>query len=212
MLQVGADLLGARALAAVGMRGAVERRVGDAGELAVESSGDGDVARQRPQRRHARKRLHERATRATKRIKATKRGWRSLTPTRPLGGPVAARQHYARWRPSDSNSQRHGELMTRPLARPEAERAHCCAVPALLAVVPNSPRADPRRGAPSAAAAGLIQQACTRAFRLWGAFGSILPWRTTQRNVAWIWGPGSRTGRRDRDGERRCPGRRATAG
>src|SRR4029079_5176889 len=41
------------------------------------------------------------------------------------------------------------------------------------------------------AAVGLSQQECTRALRLWGIFGSILaPWRTRQRKVAWIWGPG----------------------
>ena len=34
--------------------------------------------------------------------------------------------------------------------------------------------------------AGLTQQACMRAARPSGAFGSMLPWRTTQRKVAWI--------------------------
>ena len=48
--------------------------------------------------------------------------------------------------------------------------------------------------APAAAvcdALGLSQQECTLALRLGGDFGSItLPWRTTQRNADWIWGPG----------------------
>ena len=47
-LQIGADLLGARAPAAVGMGRPVERRVGDAGELAIEGGSADDVPRNSP--------------------------------------------------------------------------------------------------------------------------------------------------------------------
>src|SRR6266404_6736312 len=57
---------------------------------------------------------------------------------------------------------------------------------------------------------GLIQQAWTRAFRLSGDLGSILPCRTTHRNVAWIWPPGSQTDRTGRDGGTRYRDHRAT--
>jgi len=44
---------------------------------------------------------------------------------------------------------------------------------------------------------GLIQQPWIRATGT-GAFGSMLPWRTRQRKVAWIWPDGQRNGRKDR--------------
>jgi hypothetical protein len=39
---------------------------------------------------------------------------------------------------------------------------------------------------PWVSALGFTQQPCTRLLRVSGAFGSKLPWRTRQRNVAWI--------------------------
>ena len=85
------------------------------------------------------------------------------------------------------------------VAQPRCRGGRCCGWPA-------------GRAAAASAAVGLTQQECTRALRVWGDFGSILlPWRTTQRNAAWIWGPGSRTGRTGRDDGTPCPCRPATS-
>src|SRR5262245_38140259 len=43
---------------------------------------------------------------------------------------------------------------------------------------------------PWVSALGFTQQACTRLLRVSVAFGSKLPWRTRQRNVAWMWPAG----------------------
>src|ERR671931_601475 len=43
---------------------------------------------------------------------------------------------------------------------------------------------------PWVSALGFTQQPCTRLLRVSVAFGSKLPWRTRQRNVAWMWPAG----------------------